>query len=103
MGCGFAGHSKGTLSSKSPDPNPWRFKIKRYHEYNRHVGVVINYPDATTYKGDKVLVFKGSFSKLKGRSNIDPHFTGKALDAIARFPGDPQGWDMAIRFMEQVL
>lgn len=84
--------------STFPNPDPFRFKIKRLQQVGLLVVAKITYPDATTFNGDKVLVFKMEAGMLKKRSGIDPHFLDNPSDPIARFPGNGAGWKNAMLF-----
>jgi hypothetical protein len=88
-----------------PNPNPHNFKIIKMEQIGHHVVAKINYPDCTTYGGNKVAVYEGiSDGGLYGQGTLDPHFVDdKRLSPIARFPGDAKGWRRAIKFAKKCL
>jgi len=90
-------------SNPNPNPNPINFKIIKYLVVNQFIIVDINYPDATNYEGNKILVFSNvSPENLLNMKFIDPHFCEEQThpSPVARFVPTPRGWDMAIQFCE---
>ena len=88
----------GTVDA-NPDPN--NYKIKEHFTLGNYLIVKINYPDATSFEGNKVLVFKDcSLYQLKKQKTIDPHFCNnkKYHSPIARFEPTKEGWRNAILF-----
>jgi hypothetical protein len=57
---------------------------------------LINYPDCTTYQGDKVLVYYCDPDHMRERSSIDPHFIEGNFSPLARFPANDTGWRHAV-------
>ena len=102
MGCSFAGKKSSIGNFVAPNPDPKKFKIKRIWSVGKFTVAMITYSGCTTYKGNKVLVYKTTEKLLFQRKEIDPHFLGKSSDPVARFPGDEQGWDTAIDFVMKV-
>jgi hypothetical protein len=82
------------------NPNPKKFVIKSETFSERHTVVYVNYPDATNYEGDKVLVLTGTAS-VKGVKELDPHFS-KGSRIIARFKPDAEGLGLAIKFVHML-
>jgi hypothetical protein len=82
-------------------PDPGGAKVVSTKPVGDFLIAVINYPDALTYEGRKVLVYKGVTAKqLKRWKKIDPHFSHKRpeLSPIARFLPTPEGERMAELF-----
>lgn len=86
-------------SSRHPtDPDPQKFIIVKYESIGKFLIVLINYPNCTTYCGNKLLVYENvSISKLKSMSVIDPHFLEDYISPIARFAPTQRGWELAYR------
>lgn len=79
-----------------PNPNPHRFTIVKAEEWGEWLIAEIHYPDATTFGGRKLLVFRGlSEADLRSRDAIDPHFFDRLAAPIARFRPDAEGWSLA--------
>jgi hypothetical protein len=95
--------SRGS-NTAPPNPNPNLFHIIRSHEirHARLTVVMVNYPGCTTYGGDKVSVYDKPLSVVTALARLDPHFTENRAEnsPIARFPGDANGWQMAVLFAE---
>ena len=76
---------------------------------NRFVLLKVKYPSCTlcAHDGVKVLVLQDVTEfQLIGLKRIDPHFRprdervpGEAPSPVARFPGDQEGWSMAVKFV----
>ena len=83
---------------KAGDPVPTNFKILQLEEYASNVVAIIQYPDATSYEGVKVLVFLDTSPyKLRHYVSIDPHFSdvGGRLTPFARFEPTEKGLQAA--------
>lgn len=103
MGCSFLKVSKPGQVGKPPDPNPARFSIVRTQGMGLFTVALINYPDATPYNGNKVLVFNLIENQVRNMKVIDPHFTGVSPEPLARFRGDAQGWELACILVANLL
>ena len=58
----------------------------------------INYPDCTTFEGNKVLMFNNvSIDDILLQKDIDPHFSSsvKYIHPFARFEPTVHGWKIA--------
>lgn len=83
-----------------PNPVPENFVIQRLHGIGSYVCALVNYPDATNFEGDKIIVFENtSPTELEEAKAIDPHFAEDGT-IIARFKPDEQGWLDALWFAE---
>ena len=88
------------------DPKPNHFEIKNVYESNGHCIIYINYPNCINYEGNKVLVFKDTKKEeIEKLNEIDPHFTDSEniIKPIARFELTYEGWNLAIKFIENIL
>ena len=106
MGISLFSSSCGSAPDpRLPNPNPKNFFIKRIEAVGSFTVVQINYPDCTTYDGDKIMVYHCQPYHLQSKAVIDPHFLdrGAELSPIARFPANSIGWDHAIRFARIIL
>ena len=91
---------RGSLRSSYPSlqpiaqPNPYNFRVVKQVKHNGNLLAWINYPDATNFEGNKILVIKG-LSTLDGVGALDPHFleTG-TFTIVARFRPTEEGWKM---------
>jgi hypothetical protein len=90
----------------TPNPNPFRFELKNVYNTANYMMIVVNYPDATTYEGDKVLIYKRSDEpevlKMLLDENLDPHFLEDSLSPIARFPSSDEGMKLAFKFIKEM-
>jgi len=84
-----------------PNPNPYRYSIKLVCHTRNYVIVKVNYPDCTTYGGDKFLVYHtDTYYKTIESDKMDPHFLENEFSPIARFTGDLDGFKNARLFTE---
>lgn len=74
------------------NPNPYNFKIKKTKFVNGHTIALVNYPNCTTYNGDKLMLLRGIHKHL---DKLDPHFLDDNHIVIARFIPKQFGWKMA--------
>ena len=89
-------------SNKSlPNPNPENYFIHSHSQIGEYLAILIKYHDCTNYEGNKVLVFKTTFKKLKAQKYIDPHFCDnkKFISPIARFAPTAEGWEDALNYI----
>lgn len=94
------GISKGELSVVFSNPRPKNFKITEAFVVDDYVAVVVNYPDATNFEGNKIMVYKASLHDVTHQTELDPHFCdGSHLSPIARFRPTVEGRNHAIQFM----
>ena len=91
-------------TNTSPNPNPYRFKVKHIFKSKKHIMYIINYPDAVTYNGDKILIYnikqENKIKKLIEDKNLDPHFLENETSPIVRFPANEEGFDLALKFLD---
>jgi hypothetical protein len=83
-----------------PNPDPHRFNIIRIEQHDSLLIALINYPNATNYEGNKILVFENIMeSQFRKEKFIDPHFCPcNHISPIARFEPTDRGWQMAQDF-----
>jgi hypothetical protein len=84
---------------KLPNPDPNNCEIIQAQEVGKCLIIKINYPDCTTYEGNKILLFRDiTLIDLVNQRYIDPHFfEDKNIKApIARFVPTDEGWGMAV-------
>ena len=87
--------SYNSNSNTSPNPNKYRFKINSITEGTHYDLIQVNYPDCTTFNGDKVLVVKkGSVGKIKTKE-LDPHFFEDG-NVVARFKPTEDGIQLGL-------
>lgn len=82
----------------SNQPNPARFRIDKYEQFDNCLLVLVVYPDCTNYEGKKVMVYKDmTITRLRGFKTLDPHFSNNEEYAspIARFEPTMEGWNNA--------
>lgn len=102
LGPGFrlSGSSSGcdhVVTYGPKNPNPLRFKVTHVMKFKNCTALKVNYPDATNYEGNKVLVVKNT--KNWGKvTKLDPHFDKGDDFLIARFAPTVRGWQDALRF-----
>lgn len=87
-----------------PNPNPRNFVVQKREHIGKHVVVLVNYPDANNYEGNKILVFKNcTVDELINQRIIDPHFSEnkKFHSPFARFEPTDEGWEAACAFVKQ--
>ncbi len=85
------GHGDAT-QPRSNNPNPYNFEVAEAMQIGSYVCAKVNYPDATTYEGNKVLLLGGITAEELAEINVlDPHFFHDGL-VVARFRPDEEGW-----------
>lgn len=92
--------------NNQPNPDPNRYSIKRVQKEGDFLIIKINYPDCSTFEGNKILVYKGcTIVNLVEQGKIDPHFSDNKdfLSPIARFRPDDEGWKMAESFVKSFI
>jgi hypothetical protein len=93
-----AAYAPNNPDSTAPNPNPNVFTVVNVVEIGKFVVCKVNYPDATNFEGDKIMVLQGtSLNAVVETQYLDPHFAedGKVF---ARFRPDEEGWEAAIAF-----
>jgi len=88
---------------KNPNPDPQNYQIVRSLKINDFLILKVNYPDCTTWEGNKILVYKGlDLKTLEQQKSLDPHFSNnsKKHSPVARFIPTDEGWNMAVFFCE---
>ncbi len=86
------------------DPVPRLFKIIEAHCIKGHLWALINYPNCTTHRGDKILVWAyRDITWLNAQMEIDPHFLDTSNSPSARFPANALGIRRSFLFIEKVL
>ena len=95
------GLSSGTTwIGNSINPNPSSFKIKKVYTANGLFVSLVNYPNCTTFEGNKILVTNYDVRE-KNKLKLDPHFY-KDSGLIARFEPTDTGWEAAVWFVTNV-
>lgn len=80
----------------SPNPNPFRFTIKEQYYYDNVAILLVNYPDCTTFNGDKILLVDRFKLRDFHKKKLDPHFLDdESHPIIARFKPTNNGMRMA--------
>lgn len=88
--------SDGEPPFNQNNPDPKNFKITKIREFDKSLVLQVNYPDATNYEGDKILVFRGiGLSRIAMQKELDPHFTDGKFSPFARFEPTIKGWHWA--------
>jgi hypothetical protein len=87
-----------------PNPDPNNYKLVQVDEYKGYTIVKLRYPDCTNYEGNKILVFHAKLLDLVNQKSIDPHFfqDNRFHSPIARFVPTPEGWQMAVDFVQMI-
>ncbi len=102
MGIGPFRHSDSNSGTwkptpPSPNPNPFKFKVIKSLAIGNYLVCKVNYPDCTTFEGNKVMVYENlTQADLRDTKSLDPHFFDDNKSPIARFRGDADGWRLAI-------
>jgi hypothetical protein len=86
--------------SLPPNPNPFRYRVKKRKVVNGNLILLVHYPDCTTFSGMKLLLLRGA-NYTKG--NLDPHILGNNHPVIARFEPNEVGWGLAEACAEKLV
>lgn len=97
VGVGFQRLSVGSTSDPR-NPDPKNFSIVESQQVGDVFVTKINYPNCTTYEGNKIIV---SDFNPKRRKTLDPHFTENS-GIIARFAPTHEGWQHAVNFAHTI-
>lgn len=75
---------------KLPNPRPSNYICLRQIEKKDFTILVVKYPDAKNFEGEKILVFDDPKIRklIKEKRPLDPHFSDKNISPIARFRPD---------------
>ena len=97
--CGSIQNESYNKNTKtSPNPNKYNFEIKKeLCKTNNHYLLLVNYPDCTTFNGDKLIIIKGELPDKE----LDPHFFENG-NVIARFKPDKEGEELGILLMVSI-
>lgn len=76
------------------NPKPHLFTIKNLENVNGNTIALVNYPNCTTFNGDKLLLIRGFYNKGNFKI-LDPHFLDDKHIVIGRFIPTKEGWKMA--------
>jgi hypothetical protein len=71
------------------NPNPYRFRVIWAEVHNGHTVMMVNYPNCTTFNGDKLLLLRGIWPITMRK--LDPHFLDALHPVIARFLPTTEG------------
>jgi hypothetical protein len=88
-------NKQGQPTDGNPKAN--RFGVTRWMEKDNKIVVMLNYPDAINYNGNKILVFDNAemFWKCVRENDVDPHFLEAHYSPVARFEPTDRGWELA--------
>lgn len=102
--CPLFSSSSNDYSVPNPaNPDPMNFEIKLANQVNGNVVLLINYPNCTNFKGDKILIFTNTtIDDIEKRIKIDPHFFESPESPFARFKPTKHGWVTAMKFAENI-
>ena len=93
----------GPETKTTPNPNPYKFSLRNLYNSEKYVMLVVNYTDATTYDGDKILIYKrsdeGEVLGMLQKGHLDPHFLEDSVSPVARFVATEEGIDLAMDFI----
>ena len=93
--------SGGTSPLLDGNPDPKRFKILSIWEVKEYTLAVVRYPNCTTYKGHKLLMYEGRIREtLSKLEELDPHVLEEGLSPIARFAPTDAGFRVALQACE---
>jgi hypothetical protein len=83
----------------APNPDPKNFQILSSVWINGYLIVEAYYPDATTFEGKKIMVYRGvanAATLLQWTNNtLDPHFSEGPFSPVARFAPTREGRALA--------
>lgn len=118
MGCNilFSSSSGCTCELKQPKPKkctcdntprigepvPHKFEIEWIEQLGDYCIVFVNYPNCTTFDGNKLLVFKDEKENIENRKILDPHFFKGNDSPIARFKPNEEGINMAASLIKNL-
>jgi hypothetical protein len=84
-----------TVMRVAPNPDPKNFQILSSVRLNGFLIVEAYYPDATTFEGKKIMVYRGVANVAKllevTKQSLDPHFSEGPFSPIARFAPTREG------------
>jgi hypothetical protein len=93
-----ARQKKNKLVKQVTTPDPSKFEILETYEFRGRCIARVKYADATTFEGEKILVFDAPADKVREQAVLDPHFCeGDHLSPVARFK--PTEWRLAKWFL----
>lgn len=109
MGVGlFKSCSSSPYAAPNSNPDPGNYKIINWETCGNYFLLLINYPDAKNFEGNKILLYKDIANPgellIRTNNKIDPHFSKDAISPIARFEPNSRGWNNAktfIKFLSQ--
>lgn len=103
MGIGLGSRCSSPYAAEDSNPNPVNFRITKEERIGKFLLLIVNYPDAKNFEGDKILVYedvKDSIELLKMLDNkLDPHFSKQTKSPVARFPPTKEGYAQAYRIL----
>lgn len=86
------------------NPDPFNFEIKKYNEIGKYIVLLVNYPDATNYEGDKIMLYENSIEGIRSLDRLDPHFFDNGSKSpIARFKPTDEGWNQAVKLAKLII
>ncbi len=90
------------IQSPNPDPKNWKI-IKVARTVDRiHIMVLVNYPDATNYEGNKLMILTEKwFEECQTSGILDPHFFPEK-GPIVRLTPDQKGWELGLQILKML-
>lgn len=88
------------IPTECVNPDPKNFRIIKHQKINNFLLVMIKYPDAKNYEGQKILMFRNiELTDLLNQGVIDPHFSDnkRYISPVARFEPTDYGWQLATK------
>jgi len=98
IGMSVSSYCEPTYAPQAPNPDPRNFNINEVCMIRGHTILRVNYPDATSYEGNKILFFRDTdYMHIKQQKTLDPHFSSNKnfYSPFARFEPTDAGWDAA--------
>lgn len=87
------------------NPDPSNYRVLDCQEFPTGYTIIkLRYPDCTNFEGVKILVFAAKLRDILVQHDIDPHFSESKikLHPIARFVPTEYGWELAVKFVNQM-
>ena len=89
----------GVFKDTDPNPKLFRMVIHKCKQIGENSLLFINYPNCTTFDGNKIILIKTSCFMQMEHGTIDPHFFNDRPSPFARFKADDEGYKMAVDYL----
>jgi len=86
--------TQGEIIDYGVNPDPRNFKVIWATAVNGNTIMMVNYPNCTTFGGNKLLLLRGVWPTTM--SKLDPHFLEGDHPVVARFLPNKEGIKLAI-------